>query len=161
MAGTDGPPLARPEVGREAAPPLIYDLPAEWRQGKTGQLRRAAFEVIDGDRQAEITVIDLPAAASNVEDVMANVNRWRQQVGLPPAETLDQTDASDLVVDGRTGTYLELKGDRLAIFAVMVPDGDRVWFIKLMGDVTLVDRERERFRSFAESIHFPERARGG
>ena len=44
-------------------------------------MRQVAFEVRDGSKKAEITVIALAASAG---DLLANVNRWREQVHLGP-----------------------------------------------------------------------------
>lgn len=46
-------------------------------------MRKAAFRIVEGESQAEVTVIDLPASGgSQVTDVAANMARWAGQVGL-------------------------------------------------------------------------------
>jgi hypothetical protein len=159
--GSGMPPVAGGRELPAGHPPVAAQeglrfgsVPDHWRPGRTGQMRRAAFDIVAGDQKAEVTIIDLPASAGDIGDVLANVNRWRRQIGLAPLEAADQVEARDLAVNGKTGTYVELIGEPQAILAVMVPDGDRVWFIKMMGDRELVDSEKQGFRSFAESIRF-------
>ena len=54
------------------APPLTYDVPSGWTETSAGGLRKAAFAIADGDKQAEVTVIALPAAGGAL---LPNVNR--------------------------------------------------------------------------------------
>jgi hypothetical protein len=36
----------------------------------------------------------------------------------------------------------------------MVPEGDRIWFIKMSGDRELVAAEQEGFKTFLKSVRF-------
>jgi len=49
----------------------------------------------------------------------------------------------------------ESKIDR-ATLAVMLPHGPQIWFFKMAGDRDLVAAERERFRSFVDSLQIPD-----
>jgi hypothetical protein len=85
--------------------------------------------------------------------VMANVNRWREQVGLQPwSEEELQAQAEELQVAGRTATYVRLEGNEATILAAILPDGEQSWFFKLTGDPGLADQQEARFRRFVESV---------
>ncbi len=131
---------------------LTYDVPAGWLLGKSGGLRKAAFRIETGGKEAEVTVIDLDASAA---DVLSNVNRWREQVELPAttADALSQ-EMKKLAVGPVAADYVELFGAKQSILGVMVPRDDKVWFIKLKGDTDLVRSERDRFQAFAQSVRF-------
>ncbi len=151
-------PVPGPSAATAAAPsPLTYDVPDGWVQGRVGGMRKAAFSIQVADRKAEMTVIDLAAAAG---DLLPNVNRWRGQVQL---DELDQTALDQLVktveVSGHAGHYVELVGPedadpREAILGVVVMDAAKVWFFKLKGDAQLVLREKQHFESFVRSVRF-------
>lgn len=148
-ARSGSPSTAASSVSRDAASPLSFEQPPEWQTGKQSAMRVAAFEVRDGERQVEITVI--PAGG----DVLSNVNRWRGQVGLDRWTDAELQEASEqLAVDGQAATYVQLEGDQQTILAAILPDGQRSWFFKLMGDPELAGREENRFKAFVQSVTF-------
>ena len=50
--------------------------------------------------------------------------------------------------DGRTGQKARLLG-------VIVPQGDQTWFYKLMGDEQVVEREKGAFKTFVQTVKYP------
>ena len=159
-----GPPSDGPSRPRDSVPGvgggITFNAPAGWSQGKVEGMRKAAFRVEEGDQSAEITVIDLAAAAN---DLLTNVNRWRGQVKL---DAISERDLPSLVreidVGGVKGQYVELVGPadakrRETILGVMAVAGEKVWFIKLQGDADLAAREKANFEAFVGSIQFSKR----
>jgi len=131
--------------------------PEEWRSGRVGGMRKAAYEYTEGEQAVEITVIDLAAEAG---ERLANVNRWRGQVGLAPV-TAEELAASmkSLELGSLKGDYVELIGDPKAerpqtILGVIVDQGDKAWFIKLQGDSALALSQKANFEAFAKSVRF-------
>jgi hypothetical protein len=157
--GTTG--LGPVEGGESAPSTLTYKVPDGWREGQKLSMRKAAYLVQQDGRQVEITIIDLPTGAA---DILANVNRWRDQVGLRPlSESELSTHAEAVEIDGHQSTFVELVGTDAAgspttILAVITPSsGDiqgRIWFIKLMGDAQLAESQRQKFLEFAKSVKF-------
>lgn len=136
---------------------LTYDLPEGWTLGKVGGMRKAAFVIQDGDRQVEVTAIDLVARGG---DLLANVNRWRGQIQLGE---IDQAELDKslrrIQVDDVQGDYVELLGpegteSRQAILAVSALRDGKTWFFKLSGDAELAQREKEHFEQFVNSVRF-------
>jgi hypothetical protein len=168
--GMGGGPFA-PFAGRAAVPPvgkgadggnapdkpIVYDAPKEWTAGALNQFRKASFTVSDGERKAEITVIDLEPGSG---DFLANVNRWREQVGLPHVAAASlASSATKIDAFGVQGDYVELIGpgavaQSKTILGVMAAAGGRVWFVKLLGDSELAAREKPRFEAFVRSLKF-------
>ncbi len=111
FAGSRDLPANHPPVGSGlgANDPagLTYEVPAGWHETKSGGLRRAAFEVTDGEQEIEVTVIDLAGAAG---DLLSNVNRWREQVGLGPLKSVDAIKATKIQVDDKPATYVRIEG---------------------------------------------------
>ncbi len=138
---------------------FTFDTPEGWQPGRVSAMRKAAFLVADGDRQAEFTVIDLPASGgAQITDVTANVQRWAAQVGLPVDDKLAEL-VKEIDIDGMQGSFVELVGPegtdpRQAMLAAMVVREEKVWFFKLFGEAALVERETENFRKFVDSVRF-------
>ena len=152
-----------PPTGQEQPPdngqaaPLTYETPEGWKPGRTGGLRKAAFEISADGRKAEMTVIDLAPGAAGL---LPNINRWRLQIQLGKM-TQAQLDKQiqKIKVDGHPGHYIYLVGPeeakpRSAMLGVIVVAGGRAWFLKLTGDAKLVEREKKRFEQFARSLRF-------
>ena len=161
LAGSmSGPPPAMampPNPGAGGGAMLTYKAPEGWTPGRTDAMRRAAFAVRDGAKSAEITVIALSAAGG---DLLANVNRWREQVHLSSIDRdALEKQAKDIPVGGETGKLVDLVGPpdaqpRESILGVICTHGDQAWFFKMKGDPDLVARERGRFESFVRSARF-------
>jgi hypothetical protein len=122
-------------------------------------MRKAAFVIADGDQQAEFTLIDLPASGgAQITDVMANVQRWAAQVGLPVDDKLAGL-VEKIEIDGTEGSFVNLVGPagtnpRQAMLAAMVVRGGKVWFFKLFGAAPLIESETENFRKLTDSVKF-------
>ena len=70
-------------------------------------MRKAAFSVEDGSKQAVITVIELSASAPRIADPLDNVNRWRGEVGLPRVDKESLTKVTEsMKIGGQDATYM-------------------------------------------------------
>ena len=144
-----GRPLGGSEERSTSETPS-FEVPEQWKPGRKSALRFAAFEVTEQGKRVEITVIPLP-----VSGLLANVNRWRRQVGLDEIANEDlKEEVRPIEFDGGTGQYVELTGPAGTILAVQVVRGGRAWFFKLQGDPELAEREKERFQQFVTSVRF-------
>ncbi|GIX03738.1 MAG: hypothetical protein KatS3mg113_0744 [Planctomycetaceae bacterium] len=132
---------------------LLGTPPAHWRPGRVGGMRKAAYTLVDEDQglSGEVTVIDL---AREGGDRVANVNRWREQVGLPAASAEEiQKSLKPITVDGLTGDYVQLHGNNgQSIFGVIVDRENRTWFFKLQAPQRLAEREAQAFESYIRSV---------
>jgi hypothetical protein len=160
-AGGGGPanrPATAPDRPADVADSeLKYDAPKGWTVGKSGGLRKAAFEVQADDKRVEITIIDLAEAAG---EVLPNVNRWRGQVKLENTTAAElKKEAKTIKVSGVDATYVELIGPETAsprqtILGVIAIHGGKSWFVKLQGDSELAAREKVHFEEFVKSVKF-------
>jgi hypothetical protein len=112
--------------------------------------REAAFEVVEEDRRVEVTVTRLPAGGNTL---LANVNRWRRQIGLE-AWTEEQLadERREIQIDGQGADYVKLQGARESILGVIFVRAGTMWFVKLQGDPGLAERETARFEDFVKSL---------
>src|SRR4029077_16036488 len=68
----------------EDAPP-VWQLPEGWRQKPGSGMRYATIEVDAPAAPLDLSVTVLPPSESDSDAyTLANVNRWRGQLGLPP-----------------------------------------------------------------------------
>ena len=128
-------------------PTLQFDKPVEWTEGPPAAFAAVSLQVTDEDKKAMITVT---RAGGNP---LLNVNRWRGQVGLSPLTEEELAKTARKVPVGRfEGNLYEMATGERSIFGVIVEDQGQMWFIKLMGDAPLVERERTRFDEFLKSL---------
>jgi hypothetical protein len=137
---------------------LAWQPPDGWRRGPDRSMRAVTFFVGDDD-VAECYVSVLSGAAGGA---LANVNRWRNQMGR---EGIDQVQFEALpridmlgrrgVLTEVTGTYTGMgdepprEGSLLGALCSLL---DRSVFVKMIGPAELLDAEREAFIGFCESL---------
>lgn len=150
------------ESPHQSPPPtetqLTYEVPKGWTEITAGGMREAAFEVKEGKEAVEITVVSLPGDAGGL---LANINRWRKQVGMPEAtEEEVRQQVREVSISSKQGMAIDLVGpaDRAegaeTILAAITIHANRMWFFKLKGNSDLAARERERFEAFLQSAEF-------
>ena len=164
-------PAGHPAFSRSGAADKIsveYESPPGWQSQPASGIRRAVFRVTDGSREAMVTVIDFPAGAGPmIADPLANVNRWRSEVGLEPLSADDLSAATEPIeIASLQASYVEAipdasksqesKADH-GTLAAMATSGDVVWFFKITGDRELVVAQRDQFKTFLKSVRFTAR----
>jgi hypothetical protein len=141
---------------------ITWTLPADWAtQPDQSGMRKGSFLVSGaGGAKADMSVTAFPG---DVGGDLANVNRWRGQVGLAP---IDDTALAQAVqtIDAPAGKFfvVELGGGSPAgaaqkparLLGAWLQQPDRRWFFKLMGDDALVAAQRDAFMSFLKSVSF-------
>jgi len=131
-------------------------LPAGWSVGPENAMRKGTFIVPGPDgSKAELAVTVFPGS---VGGLTANVNRWRGQIGLPPADEASiRASAQEAKVGPDSGMRFIMKsGDGAkATDAVMVPKGGSTWFLKLSGDAKAVESAGGAFVKFIADSQLP------
>lgn len=145
-------------VKKSEGPDLQWTAPATWQVGAPNAMRKGSYRIAgEADAVAEISITAFPG---DVGGEIANVNRWRNQLGLPAAPAAEISNAL---------THREQAGLRISIVEIpspagpqaqrligaMVPFGEATWFFKLTGPDAVVAREKPAFLAFLETIHAP------
>jgi hypothetical protein len=115
----------------------------------------ASFTVSGGGQEAALTITPL----GGNQDPLANINRWRRQVGLPPLTDLGDDPPQPIDVAGVSGSLVDIGGPEGRTLAVIAPRGGMTWFYKLSGPDPLVKSQRDAFEAFVRSVRFD--AEGG
>lgn len=151
-----GPLPARPSASR---PALHYDQPAGWQEvPPSSSIIAAAFKVVEGGQTVDVTVTPLSGTAGGL---LANVNRWRGQIGAEPVtEAQLARDVSRLEVGGTAAEYVDITGPAAEgkpaqrMLVVLLPRDGSTWFFKLWGPAELVARQKSAFEAFVKSVRF-------
>jgi hypothetical protein len=152
---------ALPPGAAASGPNPQWSVPKDWEVGNGSAMRRATFEVKGSDGQsAEVVVSSFPG---DVGGLVANINRWRGQIGLGPIAPDEVSGiTTDLVVNGVTSTVVDFKADSAPagktqpprMIVVTIPHDGNSWFFKITGDAALVGAQKESFLQFVESVKF-------
>lgn len=141
--------------------PLTYETPDGWQPGRLSSMRKAAFNIVQGNRKAEVTVVDLPTAGgAQITDVQANVMRWAGQVGLADMDDVALAKlVEEITISGTSGSFVALFSPEqaespTAMLAAMVVHNEKVWFFKMFGERALVVSQQEAFQQFLKSVQF-------
>ncbi|HXT11710.1 MAG TPA: hypothetical protein VN873_09110 [Candidatus Angelobacter sp.] len=134
-------------------------VPADWRAIPNPAMLVAKYEIQgNGGAKAEVNVGVLAGTGGGL---VANVTRWRGQLGLAAvseedfsklATTVDLPEGKGTMVDF---TGVDAKTGRKArLIGVIVPQANDTWFYKLMGDEQIVDQQKDAFTKFIQSAKF-------
>ncbi|HMJ06523.1 MAG TPA: hypothetical protein VK474_09740 [Chthoniobacterales bacterium] len=153
------PPLLETTGG----PPLQFTLPPGWKEKPLTPMRVASFNVSAANgKEVDVSVVSLAGMAGGN---LANVNRWRDQVKLPPidesalqqaAEHVNANGHDYLLVDLASAGPVGEKNEKQRILAAILDGGERAWFIKMIGEDEAVASQKDGFIDFLRSLKIPE-----
>ncbi len=141
---------------------ITWVLPDGWTtQPDQSGMRKGSFLVGGANgAKADMSVTAFPG---DVGGDLANVNRWRGQVGLAPIDDAALAQAvQTIAAPAGKFSLVELSGQSAAggaqkparLLGAWLQQPDRRWFFKLMGDDALVTAQRNAFISFLNSVSF-------
>jgi hypothetical protein len=145
-----------------ARPNIRYTKPEGWKEFRdpTG-IALAAFHAGEGAGRVDITVTSLPGSAGGL---LANVKRWRGQIGMSPASDSDiGKDIREINIAGMSAQMVDLLGPdtagspRQRIVGIILMQKDATWFFKMKGPAELTAREQGAFETFVGSVKFSDK----
>ncbi|HET9594818.1 MAG TPA: hypothetical protein VFP65_04510 [Anaeromyxobacteraceae bacterium] len=143
--------------GDVAAPPrpeggLTWTLPKGWEQSLSGGMRYATLKAAQPGK-LDISVVVLPGPAGGE---LANVNRWRGQIGLEPIDDAALRAARKPVKSkvGELALYDFTSGAqaKTRLVAGLTENRGNTWFFKMVGDADPVAAARADFIRLLESV---------
>lgn len=149
--GMGSAPAARPAPGSA----LRWKLPKGWTESPASGMRYATLKApVEGKLDISVTMLGGTAGGE-----LANVNRWRGQIGLPPVEesTLGKSRQAVKTPAGEVALF-DFTGDgekksRMVVGSLTSPDGNS-WFLKAVGDEAAVAAARADFVQLLETLRF-------
>jgi hypothetical protein len=149
-------PSGLPVPDTSTLPKLKYTVPDGWQEKTPTEMRVASFGISENGKNADVSVIPLGGMAGGD---LANVNRWRGQVGLQRLADADlQQLAEKVEIAGQPADLYDIAGTGQRIVGVIFHNGDATWFFKMTGDADLVEKQKPAFVSFLKSFQFGEPA---
>jgi hypothetical protein len=151
-------PAAKAEVPLPPKPvrgeKLTWTLPKGWAETKGSGMRYATLQPsVKG--KSEVSVIMLSGAFGGE---LANVNRWRGQIGLEPVDEAALPKLRTTVVSpaGPVAVY-DFAGEGAAgprMVVGMLVTAESSWFLKLNGDLDAVSTARADFVNCLRTLQF-------
>jgi hypothetical protein len=136
-----------------------WSAPTNWNETAPGPMVKKSYSI--AGEAGQKAVVSISVLTGEGGGTLANVNRWRGQLGLPPiaedalpktAESLETPGGKATLVDF-TGT--DVAGQPIRMVAVSVALAGQTWFYKLSGPGALVGREKDAFVKFVQSVRYP------
>lgn len=137
---------------------IAFRAPEGWTPSAGSSVRVASYAIEkEGSPPADFSIISFPGDTGGV---VANVNRWRRQIGLEDWTEQEVRNASQTLTSdyGHSFRIFDLKGDATVtnerILVAILMHGGESWFFKLRGEPFLVETQNNKFRSLLLSVHF-------
>lgn len=138
------------EAYTQSASDIAYTTPETWTEIAPTSIRKANFLIDNETGQAEVSITVFPG---DVGGLLANINRWRSQIGLDPlkAESLgDYLESTSIAL--HKGYFTKLEGNTQSILGGILPFHGSTWFIKMQGSILCIDAEEANFKAFLSSF---------
>lgn len=150
-----GAAMSAPDASAKPA----WTVPAGWQEGTLAQFLVAKYVISGtGDAKAEVNVSSLEGDGGGL---LANVNRWRQQLGVGAIGEEDLAKLPAIEAGGAKAALVEISGTNsrtgkpAQLVGVVLPLGGQTWFYKLMGDADVVAQQKDAFVKFVQSAKYP------
>lgn len=143
-----------------SAPRLVWDVPEGWEQQPASMMRDINL-VFGAEGQGECYVARLPGAGGGL---VANVNRWRGQMGADPLSAEEVESLPRKTLFGQPATFVSVDGDfspgmgsnevreDYRMLGLILASEAGAVFVKMTGPRDLVAANREKFDQFVSSI---------
>ncbi len=129
-----------------------WTVPENWKQEAPKQMQEARFSAPGPDNtEAEVSFAVLGGTGGGV---LANVNRWRRQLGMEPVDQAGLgkiTAALDVPAGIATLVDMTAEAKQTRIVAAIVPRGNATWFFRLSGPSSAVETQKAAFVKFVKS----------
>jgi hypothetical protein len=129
-----------------------WSLPKGWTQTLNGGMRFATLKpAVAGNIDASVVVL-----AGTAGGELANVNRWRSQIGLPPlgADALASARKTIATKAGNVALFdFTSEGTQKSrLVAGILLNNDNSWFFKMTGDAEAVGKALPDFTRLLQSL---------
>ena len=128
-------------------------VPDGWRESPDRPPMRHATYLFDDESGAiEVAITRFPG---DVGGMLANVNRWRGQVGLAPISAGELPALLEPFSNpGYEGHLIHLQGERgdMLVASVYESAADRTWFVRVIADPQVTRRVKDEVFAFSRTF---------
>ena len=141
------PPTPPPGSGHQPS----WEAPPHWEQKKSTQMRIGNYAVSNGAGESlDFSITSFPG---DVGGILANVNRWLGQIGMDATDEAGLAKyLSDRTIDEKPAKLVIAESGEQALYAGILLHKGRSWFLKMMGDLTLAQSEKDNFLRVVDSF---------
>ncbi len=136
---------------------LVWEVPTDFVAGRQSSQRLGSYTVEGESPQTlDISITRFPG---NVGGLVANVNRWRGQLGLAPVNSEAEVHMHDHPAGTLVFKLIDLNNDTAneAMLIGLLEFQGNSWFFKMSGQSPLVSEQRDNFilliNSVKEEVH--------
>lgn len=146
-------PLLAPVGEAEASGEITWVVPKGWQEQAPSSMRVGSFLIKEENGQsADLSVVPLSGTAGGD---LANINRWRGQIGLGPISEADvPTQSRTIFPAGRKMLWVDFAHGGRRLMAAIYARGERTWFFKMTGDDAAVRKAKPAMMRFLRSLTF-------
>ena len=138
------------QAAADEAGGVTYTVPEGWEDLPASGIRKANLKVSDENGTAELTVLVFPG---DVGGRLANINRWRGQLGLDDATPEDLSKFTESYsISQHPGLYVRLEGEAQSILGGLLPFHGSTWFFKFLGSSGTVLGNEAKMKAFLDSV---------
>ena len=138
------------QAAADEAGGVSYIIPEGWEDLPASGIRKANLKVSDENGTAELTVLVFPG---DVGGRLANINRWRGQVGLDDAPPEDLPKFTEgYTISQHPGLYVRLEGGAQSILGGLLPFHGSTWFFKFLGSSGTVLGNEAKMKTFLDTV---------
>jgi hypothetical protein len=124
-----------------------YEAPADWKEARNVLFSALSFAVTKDGKTATVTL-----SIMDPQNLLANVNRWRDQVGLNPVTEADLAqNVGTLELKSGKAPYADFRAGGRRLLGVLADRGGGTWVFKMIGDADLVGSQKAAFEAFVKS----------
>jgi hypothetical protein len=154
-----GASMADQPVATASGAALTWIAPSNWKAKAPSSMRKGSYTIEgEGGQSAELAITAFPG---DVGGELANVNRWRGQLGQTSLSDADakaaitRIEANGLKI-GVVDIVGTANGGPARLVGAMVPFNNSTWFFKLIGADAVVAKEKAAFLTFLQSVRVAE-----
>jgi hypothetical protein len=143
---------SNPRLESSSNPQIKWQTPPGWSEVPPSAMRYASLSAGTDENKVDISIVTFPGEGGSDAD---NVNRWRQQIGLPLlTDDLSGSNFAQLKSPDATFATIDIAGPNARTLAAWTRRDGQVWFFKATGPSAAVGKEKPNFVKFVQSIRF-------
>lgn len=161
VAPKDPPKMNHPPVGmggRQRPQPqqagggeskIHWSVPEGWREIAPRPMSTRSYALNEAAEPLVLTVSEM-----GQQELLPNVNRWRQQLGMPgttEAELVKSVTTKEIA--GLKAEIVDLAGADKRTLGAILSGGGKSWVFKIMGAADQVAAQKGKFEAFLDSVH--------
>ena len=133
---------------------LPTNTPDGWElQSRIKGPRASTFRIPATDEEGVPAVMTVTRFPGTVGGLLANVNRWRKEAGLPVLKTEELDGATEeLEVGAHELRFVKAIGETRATLGAILPLPHQTWVFKLSGPPELVAAQESAFRTYLANL---------